>query len=227
MTQENTWFSLNKILALKTLKKLFYTLEDIDYNCRLVESFSLKRSESIIEKQFSALVPLIAFEVVPNKCYYILAKDQWYLWGEKTENYFFGLEQSIKLNFLKYPTVKGNVLLCDDLINVLCFLQIGVPAILVDPSKLWDNHYFNQIITPTFKNLIVTFDKKYVPSSFRATSIKFFDLKDQSYYSDLRTDMYIVGTDAILESITELYEPYIDSDLLDEEVQVGNFTITH
>jgi hypothetical protein len=220
MKQENGLPFTGKGAAQAYINSHFATFVELNYNAEFIDSFTLVENGRLVERKTTTSEQFLAFEISPGRCYNILNTKNFtaYDWGEKHDNDFFGLLQTLKLCFIDNPPAKGNLLLCDNVLETICYLQVGVPAITVDTLTVWDNVYFKEIIMPTFPNLIITYDKSKVPPNLNEQAqLNFFSSKEllHRYQWDNFKDLfqYIQYEDDFLEPLWDLYK-YIDRDEL-------------
>jgi hypothetical protein len=219
MKQENISHSLSKEIAKKYVKQVFPGDMELDFNYMLVENFAIKDQGALNETTSTEFYQFAAIEVAKNKCYCIVQPDSCMIqqWGALPDNCFFGMKQTLEINFLHHPISKKNLILCDNITDTLCLLFLGIPAIVVNSKTVWDNAYFNKIIKPTFPNLIAMFPTENIPPGYKS-DIKIFDPKPLFKEEEDSDSFFIYCLGAhretdFLAPLWDLYE-YIDDDNL-------------
>lgn len=236
MTQENSsLFSRN---AEQLLQELYPIRLKISFNAAIIDSFSVQingKVETFLSREGTVY---FAIESEKHHHYYILKISrnydyteimEIYEWGVKPMHHFFGLQQAVEIGLFIQPQIKPNVLLCNDFLTTFSFLQIGVPAILVDPQRIWKDAYFQKVIRSTFSNIIVAYPVDTISAiSLRKEGVKVFQLENLfKLNSSKRLNEYIFrlgSDDDFLQPLWELYE-YIDDDTIIANGKQGSFSI--
>jgi hypothetical protein len=238
MPQENSsLFSKN---AKQLLRELFPYSGEFQFNAEIIHSFSKEINGQMQEMTPSKGEVYLAVESKLHQHYYILAigishvytdVTQVYEWGIRPVHHYYGLRQALHIGLFLQPQIKPNLLLCDDVLTTLTFLHSGIPAILVDPKVIWKDPYFQNIIQPTFSNLIVSFPVEHSRKlSLRKGGFRFFDLKSflgAKHCSSLSSYIHRYKDDNdFLAPLWDLFS-YLDDDRLIVEEQLTNFTISN
>jgi len=213
---DGEWLEVEAITNTASIyEKYFSKTVNISFSLKEVARFKSSSCKQI--KESDEELQYFAIEVIPNEFYYVFdtAEFNSIALGKKATNYFFGLEQALRLNFILNPTCKPNLLLCNNVLEVLIFNYSGVPAIQVEYNSLVNDTYFTQIIAKTFPNLIAT--SALLPKELKKKfKIKVFDVPEflSGHGLDLRNYILVEHeSDDFLEPLWSLYD-YINDDRL-------------
>lgn len=213
---DGEWLEVESVKSTAIIyEKYFRKTADVSFPLMPVKRFKNCDCKSV--NQSDEEVQYFAVEAIPNRLYYVFDTVDFncIMLGKKPTNYFFGLEQALKINFILTPISKHNLLLCINPVDVLIFNYAGIPAIHVQHDCLFDNAYFNKIIASSFTSLIVT--SALLPTEVKKKfKIKLFDVDNflSGYALDLRNYILVeLESDDFLEPLWKVYK-YIDDDKL-------------
>lgn len=210
-----------------TIPMRSYPTVQVTVPIKVVEQYSKLEKNKLVKYENNAT---ICINECKNLFFYIVKQDQSVItWGNQPLQYFLGYKQSLEIAHFYTPINKANLVLCENVMDVLAFLSVGIAAIKVNPATVWENPYFNHIICSTFSNLIVSYDASELPKNMnRNHELRFFDLKNYLLEKDASLIDYIwCNHDEadFLEPLWDLYE-FVDDDNLILEQGANNIITT-